>query len=238
MNHFKLFIFSNKQQGIQEKPEDSFEKRIRDRIRQEEQNYAKNRNDSKDDDKDNDDDEVRQALESKETKDEENEADLVDMISASMSEYQLGNYSPILMSSEDLPFDSFLITQEEDFKSLELKRRQVMGIANPDVEDEFEMKAREKIGIGAEEEESAVTSKAAASASAPETGKSNTQEVTIDHHYSWSDKYRPRKPRYYNRVHTGYDWNQYNKKHYDVDNPPPKTVQGYKLNVNVFLCFF
>ena len=29
----------------------------------------------------------------------------------------------------------------------------------------------------------------------------------------------------------GYDWNQYNKKHYDTDNPPPKTVQGYKFNV-------
>ena len=23
--------------------------------------------------------------------------------------------------------------------------------------------------------------------------------------YLWSDKYRPRKPRYFNRVHTGFD---------------------------------
>ena len=70
---------------------------------------------------------------------------------------------------------------------------------------------------------------------AGEGGRSggNTQEVQLDHNYLWSDKYRPRKPRYYNRVHTGYDWNQYNKKHYDVDNPPPKTVQGYKFNVSV-----
>jgi hypothetical protein len=158
-------------------------------------------------------------------------------MAAAMNEYQLGNYSPILMSQDDLPFDAFVISQEEDFKNLELKRRQVMGVANPDVEDEFEMKAREKIGIGAEEDESVVTSKTAASSSASaanEPNKSNTQEVVLDHHYSWSDKYRPRKPRYYNRVHTGYDWNQYNKKHYDVDNPPPKTVQGYKLNVIYF----
>jgi hypothetical protein len=49
--------------------------------------------------------------------------------------------------------------------------------------------------------------------------------------YSWSDKYRPRKPRYFNRVKTGYDWNKYNKTHYDRDNPPPKTVQGYKFNI-------
>lgn len=49
--------------------------------------------------------------------------------------------------------------------------------------------------------------------------------------YWWQDKYRPRKPRYYNRVHTGYEWNKYNQSHYDHDNPPPKTVQGYKFNI-------
>ncbi|KAJ1675896.1 hypothetical protein EV182_000364 [Spiromyces aspiralis] len=49
--------------------------------------------------------------------------------------------------------------------------------------------------------------------------------------YSWEDKYRPRKPRYFNRVHTGYDWNKYNQTHYDHDNPPPKVVQGYKFNL-------
>jgi len=45
------------------------------------------------------------------------------------------------------------------------------------------------------------------------------------------DKYRPRKPRYFNRVKTGYDWNKYNQTHYDHDNPPPKIVQGYKFNI-------
>eukprot|EP01083_Nonionella_stella_P005875 16959_1 len=33
------------------------------------------------------------------------------------------------------------------------------------------------------------------------------------------EKYRPRKPRYFNRVKTGYDWNKYNQTHYDHDNP-------------------
>jgi hypothetical protein len=33
--------------------------------------------------------------------------------------------------------------------------------------------------------------------------------------YDWSDKYRPRKPRYFNRVHTGYEWTQYNQTHYE-----------------------
>jgi len=49
--------------------------------------------------------------------------------------------------------------------------------------------------------------------------------------YAWQDRYRPRKPRYFNRVKTGYDWNKYNQTHYDHDNPPPKTVQGYKFNI-------
>ncbi|KAF5027114.1 hypothetical protein F66182_779 [Fusarium sp. NRRL 66182] len=47
----------------------------------------------------------------------------------------------------------------------------------------------------------------------------------------WADKYRPRKPRYFNRVQMGYDWNKYNQTHYDHDNPPPKVVQGYKFNI-------
>lgn len=50
-------------------------------------------------------------------------------------------------------------------------------------------------------------------------------------HVGWMDKYRPRKPKYFNRVKTGYEWNKYNQTHYDVDNPPPKIVQGYKFNI-------
>jgi len=49
--------------------------------------------------------------------------------------------------------------------------------------------------------------------------------------YSWNDKYRPRKPKFFNRIHTGYEWNKYNQTHYDHDNPPPKVVQGYKFNI-------
>jgi hypothetical protein len=49
--------------------------------------------------------------------------------------------------------------------------------------------------------------------------------------YSLHDKFRPRKPKFFNRVHTGYEWNKYNQTHYDHDNPPPKVVQGYKFNI-------
>jgi len=49
--------------------------------------------------------------------------------------------------------------------------------------------------------------------------------------YWWQDKYRPRKPRYLNRVKTGWDWNKYNQTHYDFDSPPPKVIQGYKFTI-------
>jgi hypothetical protein len=63
-----------------------------------------------------------------------------------------------------------------------------------------------------------------------ELGVSNELQLTTKK-YSWQDKYRPRKPRYFNRVRTGYDWNKYNQVHFDKENPPPKIVQGYKFNV-------
>jgi len=47
----------------------------------------------------------------------------------------------------------------------------------------------------------------------------------------WTGKYNARKPRYFNRVQMGYEWNKYNQTHYDHDNPPPKVVQGYKFNI-------
>ncbi|KAI0796623.1 mid region of cactin-domain-containing protein [Abortiporus biennis] len=57
------------------------------------------------------------------------------------------------------------------------------------------------------------------------------ENITHPTSYNWEDKWRPRKPRYFNRVHTGYEWNKYNQTHYDTDNPPPKVVQGYKFNI-------
>lgn len=56
-------------------------------------------------------------------------------------------------------------------------------------------------------------------------------EEQLDSRPQWANKHRPRKPRYFNRVQMGYEWNKYNQTHYDHDNPPPKVVQGYKFNV-------
>ena len=57
------------------------------------------------------------------------------------------------------------------------------------------------------------------------------EEVSTRSKPQWASKYRPRKPRYFNRVQMGYEWNKYNQTHYDHDNPPPKVVQGYKFNI-------
>ena len=57
------------------------------------------------------------------------------------------------------------------------------------------------------------------------------EEVSTRSRPQWASKYRPRKPRYFNRVQMGYEWNKYNQTHYDHENPPPKVVQGYKFNV-------
>ena len=59
---------------------------------------------------------------------------------------------------------------------------------------------------------------------------SEEQVVTSDLS-QWAARHKPRKPRYFNRVQLGYEWNKYNQTHYDHDNPPPKVVQGYKFNI-------
>jgi hypothetical protein len=47
----------------------------------------------------------------------------------------------------------------------------------------------------------------------------------------WMKKFKARKPKFFNRIKTGYDWNRYNLSHFDNTNPPPKIVQGYKFNI-------
>ena len=63
-----------------------------------------------------------------------------------------------------------------------------------------------------------------------ELATSSTQPAWLSQ-YGSGGKYRPRKPRYFNRVQMGYEWNKYNQTHYDHENPPPKVVQGYKFHI-------
>ncbi|MEQ2177293.1 hypothetical protein GOODEAATRI_002096 [Goodea atripinnis] len=153
-------------------------------------------------------------------KDEEEKGEAVeavlteeDLIQQSQAEYDSGRYSPTLLTLSELPLDTHTITPEEDAHRLQLARRQlqVTGDANESAEDAFVRRAKE--GMGNDEAQFSVEF--------PVSGKM----------YLWADKYRPRKPRFFNRVHTGFEWNKYNQTHYDFDNPPPKIVQGYKFNI-------
>ncbi|KAJ1293182.1 hypothetical protein BS78_01G048300 [Paspalum vaginatum] len=140
-----------------------------------------------------------------------------------LEEEEDGSFSPQLMHGNE---DEDAIDPEEDKAELDRKREAVVlehqrkvqeAIeAKARVPDEMEMKAIKT--MGAMEEGDAVFGAGA--------------EVNLDSQvYWWHDKYRPRKPKYFNRVHTGYEWNKYNQTHYDHDNPPPKIVQGYKFNI-------
>uniref|UniRef100_A0A1A8BY69 Splicing factor Cactin n=1 Tax=Nothobranchius kadleci TaxID=1051664 RepID=A0A1A8BY69_NOTKA len=155
--------------------------------------------------------------EKSEGKDDEEKGEAVlteeDLIQQSQADYDSGRYSPTLLTTSELPLDSHTITPEEDTHRLQLARRQlqVTGDANESAEDAFVRRAKE--GMGNDEAQFSVE--------IPVSGKM----------YLWADKYRPRKPRFFNRVHTGFEWNKYNQTHYDFDNPPPKIVQGYKFNI-------
>ncbi|KAJ9555746.1 hypothetical protein OSB04_010360 [Centaurea solstitialis] len=141
-----------------------------------------------------------------------------------MEEEEAGSFSPELLHGDD---NEEAIDPEEDRAILERKRiavveeqqrkiQEAMASRPPPPEDNLEMRAVKIMG-------------------AMDNGDEvfgNSDEVNVDSQvYWWHDKYRPRKPKYFNRVHTGYEWNKYNQTHYDHDNPPPKIVQGYKFNI-------
>ena len=44
-------------------------------------------------------------------------------------------------------------------------------------------------------------------------------------------RFRDRRPQYINRKRVKIEWNKYNTMHYSDDNPPPKSIIGYKFNI-------
>ncbi|KAH9624041.1 hypothetical protein KSS87_008963 [Heliosperma pusillum] len=153
-----------------------------------------------------------QVLEDEDRDEEENEKE------------EEGSFSPQLLHGEE---DEDAIDPDEDKLILEKKRlavlkeqqrqmKEAMTAKRAEPEDDFEIRAKKVMGAPVDGD--AVLDPGA--------------EINLDSQvYWWHDKYRPRKPKYFNRVHTGYEWNKYNQTHYDHDNPPPKVVQGYKFNI-------
>ncbi|XP_012057115.1 PREDICTED: cactin [Atta cephalotes] len=140
-----------------------------------------------------------------------------DLLSESFREYETGGYSPTYIPYSQLEPGTLVTQEDEDNQRLEYARQQVLNtgrkIQNVLTIEEQAMHREARKGMGSDEAQFSVES---------------SLEAQI---YLWSDKYRPRKPRYFNRVHTGFEWNKYNQTHYDMDNPPPKIVQGYKFNI-------
>ncbi|XP_055682934.1 splicing factor Cactin [Lutzomyia longipalpis] len=138
------------------------------------------------------------------------------IVEEALNLYIKGNYSPPYIRDEDLEPGTIVISGEDDLEKLEYLRNQAIGREGDDPDasqDDLRMQKEARKGMNDDEAEFAVESKLDAQI------------------YLWSDKYRPRKPRYFNRVHTGFEWNKYNQTHYDLENPPPKIVQGYKFNI-------
>ncbi|KAI9564741.1 hypothetical protein GHT06_008482 [Daphnia sinensis] len=143
-----------------------------------------------------------------------------DLLEPCLAAYESGRYSPVYLEPSQIDPTQLIYTEDDDMERLEFARARVQGRG---------------VAVGAADaevslEERAMRGEASKGMSADEAIFS--VESAIDKPvYLWSDKYRPRKPRYFNRVHTGFEWNKYNQTHYDMDNPPPKIVQGYKFNI-------
>lgn len=147
------------------------------------------------------------AAEEEEEEEEEEEDPCV-------QDYEAGSYSPKLFAPNDIDdIDAVIYDPADDMKKLELARNQIRSVGKITLDGELEFVKKAREGMNDDEAQFSV-------------------EFAIDQQaFMWSDKYRPRKPRFFNRVHTGFEWNKYNQTHYDIDNPPPKIVQGYKFNI-------
>ena len=102
-------------------------------------------------------------------------------------DYQDGCFSPVLIQINNFNLDVHKLCADEtdDWDKLKQQRESVMksGSVKPDVEDAFEAFAR---SMGSLTSDDSVI---------------NTV-VPMDVQYLWSDEYRPRKPRVFNKVHT------------------------------------
>lgn len=112
----------------------------------------------------------------------------VDMLQECFKLYEKGNYCPKYLKSSDLEPGIEIVTEEANQMRLEDLRIKVIEEENEDEmlsKQEMLLRQEARKGMNDDEAEFSV-------------------ETKLDSQiYLWSDKYRPRKPRYFNRVHTG-----------------------------------
>lgn len=164
--------------------------------------------------------EPKEESQDENSQDVDSDQEAMDLLSDCFALYKQGNYSPEYLREQDVDSNIRIIDADQLDENIEKVRNRVLNRVEDDDEDfatreeiRLAKHCRDSLGLNADEADFSVETKL-------------DSEV-----YLWSDKYRPRKPRYFNRVHTGFEWNKYNQTHYDMDNPPPKIVQGYKFNI-------
>lgn len=110
-----------------------------------------------------------------------------DLENKCLRDYEQGRYSPVLVNINDLDLEiqKRCTDETDDCEKLRQQRESVIksGSVKPDVEDAFEAFARSMGTLTSDD------------------SMINTV-VPMDVQYLWSDKYRPRKPRVFNKVHT------------------------------------
>lgn len=126
-----------------------------------------------------------------------------DLLEECFKLYERGSYSPKYLKTLDIEPGIDILTEEENQLRLEEMRNKVIDAENEEealTKQDMLLRQEARKGMNDDEAEFSV-------------------ETKLDSQiYLWSDKYRPRKPRYFNRVHTGFEWNKYNQTHYDMDN--------------------
>lgn len=143
-----------------------------------------------------------------------------------IEEYKVGGYSPKMYRRDQLDAGTICVDFEKEYAILAQQRNQVCNATNLDEAKMVTMTSEERAFMDAAKKGMNNQEESTFSCEENVRGPGNRMQT-----YAWSDKYQPRKPRYFNRVHTGFEWNKYNQTHYDIDNPPPKVVQGYKFNI-------
>lgn len=143
-----------------------------------------------------------------------------------IDEYKKGAYSPRMYRKSELDQGIVFVEFQEEFALLIRHRNKICHASTLDEAKMVTMTDEERDFLKAASKGMDMQEESTFSCEAPIRGADNRNQT-----YIWADKYQPRKPRYFNRVHTGFEWNKYNQTHYDVDNPPPKVVQGYKFNI-------
>lgn len=118
-----------------------------------------------------------------------------DMLEPCIIAYDSGRYSPVYLESGQIEPTQLIYSEEDDEARLEFARARVQGRGvAPDAMAEAEVSLEDR----------AMRNESQKGMSADEAIFS--VESAIDKPvYLWSDKYRPRKPRYFNRVHTGFE---------------------------------